>query len=415
MKFLNSRFTKNVLLLVGGTTFAQLFNTIVTPIITRLYHPEEYGVLTFYITLISLLTIISSLKYEYGIAISSNDNKAINILVLSICVLLFFVCCISPVFFVLSKIYEILKFWYLIPIGILFAGLYNIFLQWALRKRDFKSISKTKIIQSVFSNITKIGLGFLKIGPIGLILGNIIGVSAGIRALSLTLFNQKKLFYKSISKKRLYWGLQRYIKFPIYFTPSQLLNHLGVQLPIFFLTFLFGSKLVGYYSLAHTIVNLPTLLLGNSIGDVFYSEAVNIGKSNPKKLKHLSIKLFKKLLFTGIIPFIIVVLFGPGLFSLVFGSNWYEAGIFAQILAFLVYARLIFMPTSRVFEVFEKQKQVFWLDLTRVVLVLIVFLVSIYFVFDVYLTLILYCIAMILIYFVTFVYAQVLINEYINK
>ena len=36
-------FLKNVLLLVGGTTLAQVISILASPILTRLYTPIEYG------------------------------------------------------------------------------------------------------------------------------------------------------------------------------------------------------------------------------------------------------------------------------------------------------------------------------------------------------------------------------------
>ena len=73
---------------------------------------------------------------------------------------------------------------YLIPIGVLFGGSYRIIINWAYRNKDFKSISKTKLTQSIVGNGTKIGLGMFGIGPIGLILGQIFKEGAGIGTLS---------------------------------------------------------------------------------------------------------------------------------------------------------------------------------------------------------------------------------------
>lgn len=415
-KIFKGSFAKSVLWVTGGTAFAQLLNTILSPIITRIYLPEEYGVLTLYTSILGILTIIGSLKYEHGIAIANSDKKAINVLVLSIIILLGFVGIVSIVLLVIYMTYLNFNFQYayLIPFGILATGLYKVFFQWSLRNRSFKTISKTKITQSIFSNITKIGFGALNFGAIGLILGNIVGGSAGLRTLSKSVMENERVIFKGVNKRRIIWAAKRYRKFPIYFAPSQLLNAAGVHLPIFFLTFIYGNQLIGFYGLAHTIVNLPTLLVGNSVGEVFYGEAARIGKSNPEKLMRLSKKLFRKLFFLGSFPLILLVLFGPNLFSMVFGSNWYGAGEYARILAFLVFARLIFMPISRVFEVYEKQKEVLLLDGLRIVLVLIVFIISILLSLNSYWTVAIYCLVMSIIYLLTFFLAQRFIKNEIK-
>ncbi|MFF2459532.1 lipopolysaccharide biosynthesis protein [Peribacillus simplex] len=415
---LKNSFAKSVLLVTGGTAFAQLLNIVLSPIITRIYLPEEYGVVTLYTSILGFLTIISSLKYEHGIAIAESDKKAINVLVLSIIILFIFVGIVTLILVLTERLIRRefkFEYSYLIPIGIFATGLYKIFMQWSFRKKSFKSISKTKVTQSIFSNATKIGLGLLNFGPIGLILGNIVGGSSGVRTLSLPLTKYNRGIFKEVNKKRIMWSAKRYIKFPVFLAPSQLLNAAGVQLPIFFLTFMYGNQLVGFYGLAYTIVSLPMFLIGNSVGDVFYGEAASIGKSNPQKLMNLSRKLFRKLSFLGIFPLLILVLFGPELFSIAFGPNWYEAGAYARILAVLVFARLIFMPISRVFEVYEKQKEVLALDCIRIVLVLIVFGISMEMSLDSYWTVALYSIVMSLIYFLTFAFAQKTIRDEIKK
>jgi O-antigen/teichoic acid export membrane protein len=411
-----SSFAKSVLLVTGGTASAQLLNTILSPLITRLYLPEDYGSLTLYTSILGFLGIISSLKYEHGIAIANSDKKAINIFALSILTLFSFVGVITILLVLIRIIFSDfnIEFMYLIPLGIFTTGIYKILMQWSLRKKLFRSISKTKVTQSIFSNFTKIGFGLIHIGAIGLILGNIVGGSSGIRTLSLSLTRDNKKLFNSIKFKRIVWSARRYVRFPIFLAPSQLLNAAGVHVPVFFLSFMYGNQLIGYYGLANTIVNLPTLLIGNSVGDVFYGEAASIGKKYPEKLLKLSRKLFIRLLLLGLLPLIALVLFGPYLFSIVFGANWYEAGYYARILAFLVFARLIFMPLSRIFEVYEKQKEVLILDSLRIILVLSVFIISSLASLNSYFTVTLYSIVMSFVYFLTFVLAQKTIKDEIR-
>ena len=90
-KFAISKFAASVLLVSAGTGLAQLLNVLVSPIITRIYTPEDYGILTVYMALLGMLTIVSSLKYESAIAIADDDEKAINILALSIFILIIYI------------------------------------------------------------------------------------------------------------------------------------------------------------------------------------------------------------------------------------------------------------------------------------------------------------------------------------
>lgn len=423
MKVLNNNFSKGVALIAGGTAGAQLLNILFSPIITRLYTPEEYGISTVYFSILGMLMIIGSLRYEWGIPIADNDTKAINLLVLSVLILITFVIIIVILLtywadFFLSFFSDntiILNYKYYIPFGIFIVGIYNILMQWALRNKDYKSISKTKLSQSIVQNITKIGMGITSFGTTGLIIGGILGQSAGILTLSTPLINERKSVVKKISKNEIKDCIKRYIRFPIFSAPSQLLNTAGIQLPVLFLASMYGNGVSGHYALAHSMVSLPMVLIGGAVADVFYGEAATLGRSNPKRLKALSRKIFRKLFFIGLLPLLILILFGPVLFLVIFGENWYEAGVYSRILAFLVYTRFIFTPFGRIFSVFEKQKIEFILDFLRLVLVLLVFWISDYFSFNSYYTIGLYVLTMSFVYLVTFLLVNKVLNNEIKN
>jgi O-antigen/teichoic acid export membrane protein len=326
-------------------------NTLLSPIITRLYTPEDYGILTVYTAILGMVTIIGSLNYELGIPIAEDDKKAANMIALCIVVVIFVSGIIALLLFLLGnwflKLFDgetLSRYQYLIPIGVLLTGFYAVFNQWAFRKKSFKDISKTKVSQSIAQNVTKVGLGLMGVGPIGLIFGGILGQSAGIITLAKPFLKDYSYLVKRINHREIIWSAKRYKKFPLFSAPGQLLNSAGIQLPVLFITSLYGPEVIGFYGLANGVVNLPMTLIGRSVGDVYFAEAASIGQENPLKLKALSNKLLKKLILLGLIPLFLLLFFGPTLFGLIFGGKWNEAGVYAQIIAFMVYARFVFDP-----------------------------------------------------------------------
>ncbi|MFC5734290.1 lipopolysaccharide biosynthesis protein [Cytobacillus gottheilii] len=419
---LKNNFVQGIIVIAGGTAAAQIINALFAPIITRVYSPEDFGILTLFAAILGILAIISSFKYESGVAIADDEKKAINVLVLSVIILVFFV---LTTFFILHFVGDYIfklftdisipMYQILIPLGVFLTGLYTIFTQWALRTKNYKTLSKTKLTQSLVQNLTKIVLGTLSFGPVGLIFGNILGQSLGITKLSSPLTRNKKTFFSLIDRKIIYWCAKRYIRFPLYSAPSQLLNNLGLQLPILFMTTLYGSATIGYYGLANTIVNLPMNLIGRSVADVFYAEAASAGREDPMKLKKLARKVFHKLFLIGIIPSVILLFLGPYLFSVVFGDIWYESGVYSRIIAILVFSRLVFTPITKVFSVFEKQKDELVFDILKVILILLVYLIVLFFSLNSYWFVGLYSGIMSIIYCLTFQRAMKIINKEIEK
>src|SRR5690625_3807380 len=86
----NNRLIKNILLLMTGTGLAQILTVVLSPVITRIYNPTDYGTLALYTSALSLLSLIGSLKYDSAIPIADNDKKAINIFVLCLLILVSF-------------------------------------------------------------------------------------------------------------------------------------------------------------------------------------------------------------------------------------------------------------------------------------------------------------------------------------
>ncbi len=405
-----------------GTAFAQFLNVIFSPLITRIYSPNEMGIFFLYTSILNILLISASLKYEYSIPIAKNKIISINTIALSILIL--FITSILSTLILLILQEQILGLFnaeklgnlvFLIPVGLLLAGLYTILLQWALRTKNFKKISITKLFQGLGQNLSQIVLGLIKFGSAGLIIGQVIGKCAGSLTLFRKLLSDDPRLLKNISLRKIRWVFKRYRHFPLLTLPSQLLSRGGLELPVFFLTSIFSTAVVGQYGLANLIVNIPVVLIGTAIGDVFYAEAAANGKSDPKSLLKLSNQLVRKLVLLGIAPTLILIVFSPILFSFFFGEEWYDAGVFSQILAFLAFFRLVFTPVSRVFLVFEKHSIALFTNVLRVLFVLVSFGATYYFNLNAFYAVSVYAVAMSIVYLMTYIFARRIILKQIEN
>lgn len=406
----------------GGTFIVQLLGIIFYPIITRIYLPSELGIFTLYVSTLGIVLIIATFKYEFSIPIPKSDVAAFNALLLAVFALtIFSLFFLTLLFFYGNEMLVFLdaeslaEYKYLIPIGVFFTGCYGILTQWAIRKKEFKKITKTKFSQGIGLNVSQMGLGLLKFGPFGLIVGHIVGNSAGIVTLISNFFKSDRYLIHLASIRRIKWASKRFIRFPLFATPSQLFNKGALELPVFFITALYGSAEVGLYGLAHVIVSLPVTLIGTAISDVFFAEAAKIGKTEPSKLQKLSNKLFKQLLIIGVIPASILLFFGPQLFAIVFGEKWYEAGEYAQILSVLALARLVFTPITKIYFAFEKHIESFVLNIFRFFTVLGVFFMVQYYGLAPHTAVWMYVISLSLVYLITYIHAKIIISNQVKS
>lgn len=379
-KLKNNIFFQNILLVAGGNTAAKLIGIIATPIITRLYTPEDYGIYTVFISIIGITGSIATLRYSVTIPIAKEEKTADNLLKLCFIVTLG----LSLLWLLIVGIFKgkisehfqlenLQHFLWLIPIVFLGKGIYEALNNWALRHKGFKLITRTKISQSVSSSTIKIGFGLLKIAPLGLLLGVIAEEIAGIGNLLSKLKKVRPEFFMKNSLKDIKAVAIRYKDFPLLQSWSQFLLVLAAQLPVLLIGLYYDSKVVGVFGLAMSMISLPMDLIGQSVAQVYYAEIARLSKDNSAKIYKLSVSLIKKLFIIGLVPVVLLIAFGPLLFKLVFGPEWYDAGFYARLLSLMILTRFISSPIANIFNVYEKQKTQLALNVIRLIVVLLVF------------------------------------------
>ena len=362
-KIISGPFIRNVFVMVSGTAFAQVISMVLSPIITRLYGPEAYGIMGTFTAIINTFTPIVALTYPIAIVLPKSDRDAKGLVRLSLNITLVVTLLAFLIIFIfddlLIKIFdigEIMPYFYLIPIAILLGGFLQIIEQWLIRTKQFRVSARSAVVQAIIVQGGKTGIGFFY--PHASVLIVLSAFNQGIKALFMYLFSRKSdgrlpldSFREKISLKKL---AKEYKDFPLFRTPQVFINAASQSLPVIMLTSLFGPAAAGFYSISRTVLSIPTNLIGKSVGDVFYpriSQARNEGENLTQLIK----KATNMLALVGIIPYGLVVLFGPWLFSFVFGKDWVVAGEYARWVALWVYFLFINQPSVRALPVLNAQ------------------------------------------------------------
>lgn len=375
-RIMQKPFVKNVAILVTGTAGAQAISMVLSPIITRLYGPEVFGILGAFTSIVAVATPIVALTYPIAIVLPKRDENAKNIMRLSLYITLFITgaICIALLFFSenivnLLGISEMKPFLYLIPIVIIFSGIMQVSEQWLIRTKQFSVNAKASFFQSLIINGSKAGMGLIY--PSATVLVGLQAISNGVKALIMILFTKKsdKTLVKYSEEKLLTIKelAFKYKDFPVYRAPEVFISSISQNLPILLLATLFGPATAGYYTIGRTVLGLPSTLIGQAIGDVFYpriSEAVNNGENITSLIKKATLSLC----VIGIIPFGLVIIFGPWIFEFIFGSGWGTAGEYARWIALASFSTLINKPSVRSMPVLNAQR--FHLIFTIVVLLI---------------------------------------------
>lgn len=401
-----SEFKKNLITLMSGVAIAQAIPVLCSPILSRLFTPDDFGLYANFMAFVAFPVVFISGRYEYAILLPKRDEEAINVLSLSCILAIFFTlifCFVSLGFgnsiAGLLNANQLGSYMWLIPICALFAVIYSIFNEWCIRKKWFVTLGKNKISNTSGIAGTSILFGLAKLQP-GLILGEILGrIFSVTTAITRVLRKDKHLFaYVTLNKMKYF--ARRYFNIPKFTIPGQFLNTFGGQLPVLVLSSQFGLYEAGLFMMSDKVLGTPITFLGNSFSDVFKQRAVQDYQTFGN-----CINIFKKTTFSvikiALIPFIVLFITAPYFFEFVFGSEWYVAGIYTRYLCVMYMIIFINTPTCWMTVIAEKQHlmliwQVFYVVLTVIPLYVGVMLS------DIKITLLLFCIGRSIAYLIQF-------------
>lgn len=377
-----SNFSRSVTILAGSTAIGQGLAVAASPVITRLYTPEDFGVLAVYMSSLSMIAVIASLRYEVAIPLAEDNNTAANVVALSLATVLItsvfvglFVWAFGQQLVAWVNTPQLYSHLWLLPLGVLGVGIYQVFNYWAVRIRAFNHIGRTKINQAISLIFIQIIFGLSKLGAIGLLVGYFAGQIAGVATLAGLAWKNDKLAFSKVSFSGMISAAKRYLSFPLLSSWSALSNSAALFLPPLLLAAFYDSQVSGWFTLGLRTIQFPLAFIAQSFSQVYFGEAAKLIKTDCNQLKQLFKKTSITLFVVGIIPFVFSI-FSPSIFAIIFGPNWYSAGLYMQRLSAMFLVQFIVSPLSMTLNVLERlDLQIIW-DIVRLFLVVSSFLLA---------------------------------------
>lgn len=360
---LNSEFSKNVLTLMTGTTIAQAIPIAISPILTRIYTPEDFGVFSLYVSIVAFLSVLVTGRYELAIMLPKKKDDALQIVFLSI----FLTIVLSLMIFIFMLLFhsyivkllgnsEIERWLYWVPLSVFLVGLYQSLNYWHNREKSYKTIAKSKVSQSFTTGLTNLGLGYENYAAAGLIFGNIMGSFIATSVLAKFFYDNYPSFFKQIHFTKIYFFIKKYKKQPLINLPNALIDQfrlVGINVMV---SNFYSVALLGQFSLAWKMLQTPMSLLSGSLSQVFFQKVTVEKKEN---LYFLVKKFIIKSSFLSIPIFLFIYFYSVDIFMFMFGEKWKIAGEIASILVPWMFLNFISSPISSVYLIINKQEIVF--------------------------------------------------------
>lgn len=371
---------RNTATLALGAGGAKVLAFVVTPIITRIYSPEHFGVLALFTAVVLIGAPLANLRFSVAIPLPKHNLLAINVFVLgllctgivSVGLFALLLVCHEQILAALSMD-ALSVYWWLIPVSIAGTSLFELLSLWATRVGAFKAMAASQMRQTLVGSATKIVFGLAGFKPLGLIVGQTLQQVGGAELLFRSFRGSMVSTRTDVSIRRLRRAWRVFSNMPMQRMPAQLVLRFSMQAPLIFVAALYSADITGQLGLALTALALPVSLLGTTAANAYYSEVAKLGRKKASDVLRLTRSITKRMVGLAIIPAGLLILLGPRLFTLVFGDQWLLAGQFSQCMAIYMLAQFASAPIVNALSVFGRQAQFLAINAVRALLVVLVF------------------------------------------
>lgn len=356
-KFQRSEFAKNTVILTIGTLIAQGISIAAMPILSRLYNPADFGQLAVFVAVSGIVATAITLRFEAAILIPKDDGESKALVLLSAFLATFFGMVVGLAAWLMPDTFKYnlglskLDEWLVVSIlcGMTIA-LITIGLNWYNRQRSYIKMTTLRVTQSSVSVVLGLSFGLWGFHG-GMMLGQIVA-SLIVTVMLLVGLRGLREGWRSHDFPAV---IKRHRSSPKYLLPTSLLDVFTLQLPVLMISNWFSNEEAGHFSMAWKMLAIPSALIGTAVGQVFLQQ---FSKTWPDAhaARQLLFKTWKVLALVGLLPTVLVVLFGANLFGWVLGDAWRGAGSIAMVIAPMLYAMLISSPTSGTFLILGIQR-----------------------------------------------------------
>jgi len=351
-------FLKRVAMLSGGVMLGQIILVAALPLLTRLYTPEQFGVLALFMALTTIIGTVICLCYEFAVPVVPERDDAATLVAVAGTV----ATALAAIVMVVVALFrhgvaallgteELAPFLWLVPLAMLLHGLAVPLGGWFLRHGVFKR-AVNKPLQFSPQVAAQIGLGLAGAGTAGLVAGYCAGYAARFVYLLGSLPRPDRRLLLRLQPRRMWRLAREHWVYPALSTPSYLLQSSTQMLPAVFLAMLYGPAAAGWFGLAQRMLELPVRLLSQSTSSVYLHA---IARGDAAEVYRLFRRTSLRFLILGLLGMAPLLLAGPWLFALIFGEEWRVAGTMVQCLVPAQLARFVVVPVAQTLNVFRRQ------------------------------------------------------------
>lgn len=345
----SSQYLRDVLFQASGNTAAQVLGILAMPLLTRLYAPSDFAALNLFTQTVAGLSILLTLRFEYLVMLPAEQRESDCILRLTFRLGALQVLWLTPLLWVAPSQWDWLRSqgtiadWiWLAPLSAWAVSL-AVGLQQAVQRRgDFRSSATSEFVgRSAYVACATLGV---------LALPNI----AGLMASTLANAGAKLCWLVRVGHNVARTWLQPNAapitksirRIAVSTSTSNLISLFSGMAPMIFIADRYGASALGQYGLVVSTLYLPSTLLGQAIGQVYYQRACRL-HSDGQTFKTLLVSTSRNLAKFSLPLYGVIAIVSPLAYPLFFGAEWDDAGEMARWLCIAAAAGFLSTPLDR--------------------------------------------------------------------
>ena len=343
------------LYLISGNGITQLIPLFVTPLLARLYSPENYGLVAYYYSLLIIITACAPITGAYGIFSSRSMLEVRQ----TIWANLFFAGGFSILVLIVFFTYDIISgfslrdsklgmWYYSLPLAVFVNLAMQIFLYWLNRKGEFKKMTFLKVLTAAVTAAFQIFFAYTIGRNYGLIAGFFVGLMVAFIPLLYLVIKHKNLSISHPMISTFPGVLKENRNFLRYGYPSNLINVVINQMPALYFKTFFAPGELGFLNMAKRLIEVPLGAVSGALNEV-YKNLLTVKFQKREDLYRYMKTSFHRFLLVSLPVFIALYFFIDPLINIYLGNKWMPSVEYSRYFIVFIFFQFMSSPFSFVF------------------------------------------------------------------
>lgn len=335
--------------LVTGTVFAQGIQLAASLFLTRLYTPDEFGQYASIIAIASVLGAVSTLSYPRAIPLAQDDEESRDVAWLALAAS-GIAASIITVAMSAGVIWGVEAWGWrpgwqhvvFVPLTALAIAMWGTLQVRQSRLSAFDRVAFATGSGATSQVGTQLALGWSAAGAVGLSTGYLVGRLVNVAVLLRGVHLGRPPGLRVLRRVAARWS-----QIPRWLLPATVMNLLGTSALTPWVALQFGLDTAGSFAFAFQMLSVPAALVGQAVATILFPRLAEAERG--PGISPVAVEGYVRRLTSVALPvFLPVLVLGPELFSVVFGSEWTQAGQVAAILSPYLAVNLVSSPISSI-------------------------------------------------------------------